>query len=99
MAFKTGDAGYQPAGSPNLMGLSGRDPLASGVSTHTVVFAMPKPDAFYEAHCSFYNALDAEPIFLQYVVTNQTALGFTVIFNAPTDSANYELCWTVVDDV
>lgn len=97
--FKTGEAGYSASGSPNLMGTAGREPLGNGVQTHNVVFLVPKADIFYEVICSFYNFLDSDPIFLQYRISAQTINGFTVVFNAPTDSANYELGWVAVDDI
>lgn len=97
--FITGDAGFAAGGSPNLMGSAGREALPNGAQSFNVVFFAPKASVLYEVTCSFYNLLDSDPIFLQYIVTNQTINGFTVIFNAPTDSANYELGWVAVDDV
>lgn len=98
MAFKTGEAGNNAGGSANLMGSAGRDPLASGVSTHNVVFAIPKATSNYEPFCSFLNVADTDPIFLQYYCNNIGVNGFTVVFNAPTDSSNYILCWSAIDD-
>ena len=97
--FKTGDAGFAVGGSPNLMGSAGRESLPNGAQSFSVVFLAPKANLFFEVVCTFYNTVDSFPIFLQYMVTNQTLLGFTVTFNAPTDSANYELGWVAVDDV
>jgi len=97
--FITGDAGFAAGGSPNLMGSAGREVLPNGAQSFNVVFFAPKATVLFEVFCTFYNTVDAQPIFLQYIVTSQSLLGFTVIFNAPTDSANYELGWVAVDDV
>lgn len=97
--FKTGSAGDSMGGSGTLRGSAGRDAIANGAQTHSVVFVLPKANTLYEPICSIINLIDAQPIFLQYVVTNIQTTGFTVIFNAPTDSANYLLGWEAVDDV
>jgi hypothetical protein len=69
---------------------SNRVALASGATQAVVPFSEDMGTEDYTVNCSFETS-DSLPIFLQYIVTNRTSGGFTVIFNAPTDSPNYKL--------
>lgn len=69
--------------------------LASGIATKTVAFSQAMNSADYVVTCVISNAVDTAPIFLQCVVTTKTVDGFTVIFNAPTDTTNYVLEYRV----
>lgn len=69
--------------------------LGSSVASKAVVFTSAWPDALYVPEFSFSNTVDANPIFLQGIVTAKSTTGFTVTFNAPTDSANYVLNYMV----
>lgn len=95
--FSTGSVG-QSGAVVNLTGTAGRTALGSGVQTINVVFPVVRANTLYEVFCSFSNAVDIQPIFLQYVVTAMSTTGFTVIFNAPTDTANYSLMWSAIYD-
>ena len=97
--FRTGQAGEKGSGSSALSGSAGRDTLALGVQTHQVTFPIAKSNVFYEPFVTIENSVDADPIFLQFYVKNILTTGFLVVFNAPTDSANYKLCWSVIDDI
>lgn len=99
MGFKTGAAGDSMGGSSTLRGSAGRTPIPNAASSISVVFAIPKANILYEPIFSVMNLVDSQPIFLQGIVTAISLAGFTVTFNAPTDTANYQLCWEAVNDV
>lgn len=67
-------------------------PNATGIIS--IVFAGPRPDTNYVAVPSF-ECDDASPIFLQWMIQNKTINGFSVLLNAPTDSANYKMHYTL----
>jgi hypothetical protein len=67
-------------------------PNATGIIS--IVFASPRVDANYVAVPSF-ECDDPAPIFLQWIIHNKTASGFSVLLNAPTDSANYKMHYTL----
>ena len=50
--------------------------------------------ASYSLNFSFFNTVDATPIFLQGMITAQSTTGFTVTFNTATDTANYQISYT-----
>lgn len=81
--------GSVPAGTLN--GNSRTAAVASGSATTTVVYPTAMPDTNYALVVSLRNEVDALPIFLSIVETSKTTTGFTVIYNAPADSANYFL--------
>ena len=74
---------------------SGNSALGSGVSSASVTFSSAWADANYVPAWEISNTVDASPIFLQGIITAKTAAGFTVTFNAPTDSVNYVFSYQV----
>ncbi len=74
-----GSGGAQKAGSVAL---------ANAASSIAVVYSGALSSALIPIF-SFANVTDAEPIFLEGVVSAYSTAGFTVTFNAPTDSVNY----------
>ena len=82
-------------GQGNLLGHSGAAAIADAQQTVSVVFASAMPDTTYALNCSITNVTDADPIYLNIVSTTKLTTGFTVEFNAPTDTANYILEWQV----
>lgn len=72
--------------------------IPDATQTLAVVFASNMPDTQYSLFLSIKNTTDADPIWLQAVETIKSVSGFTVVFNAPTDSANYVLEWGVAGD-
>lgn len=68
--------------------------IGSGVSYIDVSFSKAMASASYKINFSF-ECSDANPIFLSGIVYNKTTTGFSVLFNAPTDSANYKLNYSV----
>lgn len=73
--------------------------ISSGVSTATVTF----PATLQTGNTSprvvawMVNTTDASPQFQDVLVTARSATGFTVTWNAPTDTANYKLAYNVPD--
>lgn len=68
--------------------------LGNGVSTKTVTFSSALPDTNYTVNANFQNITDTNPLYQPITVTNKTTGGFTAKWNNPTDSTNYELCYT-----
>lgn len=92
------DNGGGSGGSGGLEQRSGVDAIASSASTVSVTFASPMPDADYSISYSIFNTVDSNPIFLQILSVLKDASGFDVSLNAPTDTANYILEWTVTQN-
>lgn len=67
--------------------------ISNGASSKAITFSSAMADTTYSIDFAIENVTDASPIFLQGVVTAKATTGFTVTFNAPTDSANYVLSW------
>lgn len=77
----------------DLDAFSGTQPIVSGNDFVDVVFPSPLPTSDYKLIVSVRNETDADPIFLNPIITAQSTTGFSVTFNAPADSSNYELNW------
>lgn len=69
--------------------------LGGSVSAATATFSTPMANANYALVTSISNVVDANPIDLWIIETAKTSSGFTVTFNAPTDTANYVLEYVV----
>lgn len=69
--------------------------IADATDTVVVAFSSPWPDDLYVIDFCIENSASATPIFLQGVVTDRDANGFTVLLNAPTDSADYKLNYSI----
>lgn len=63
--------------------------LSSGVSSVSVTFSNAFGSTNYVPLWSISNVTDATPIFVLGIITAMSSSGFTVTFNAPTDTANY----------
>lgn len=83
------DAAYDPS-SGALLHRSNIVSISNGASSVSVTFSTAFNNATYTVECSI-ECNDSTPIFLQWIIQNKTSSGFDVIFNAPTDSANYKL--------
>lgn len=68
--------------------------LGNGVTSVTVTFSSALPDTNYTINANFQNTTDSDPIYQPITVTNKTTTGFTAKWNIPTDTTNYELCYT-----
>lgn len=69
--------------------------IADATDTVVVAFSDDWPDDEYVVDFCIENTVDADPIFLQGVITDRDASGFTVKLNAPTDSPDYKLNYSV----
>lgn len=69
--------------------------IPDATQTFTVTFSTPWVDNEYVADFCFENTSDADPIFLQGMITARDADGFSVTMNAPTDTANYKMNYSV----
>lgn len=98
MGFKTGGAGDNGQIVTTLSGMAGRDSILAGVTSHQVNFSAPRLNVNYAVQFSFMNLVDPFPIFLQGIVTSISVAGFTITFNAPTDTGNYFLNWSIIDE-
>ncbi len=78
-------------GSGAFEGNIGEASISSGASSKAVVFTTPFADTSYSIIVTIQNLTDATPIFLNPVITAKSTTGFTVLFNAPTDTINYVL--------
>lgn len=79
------------SGTPGTLLRAGSSPIDTASATWTVAFTSAVADTDYALAISVHNLTDASPIFLIPIVTAKTVNGFTVTFNAPTDTANYVL--------
>lgn len=81
--------------SPNpLVGHAGQKTIGSGVSSISVTYSTAVGSS-NSVSFSFVNTTDTNPIFLIGYISAQSTTGFTVTFNAPTDTANYLINWQV----
>lgn len=84
-------------GRNNLVGIdtdfirAGVPTIGNGVATLTVTFSSAVPSTSYAVFAVMQNTTDANPQFQPVTVTAKTTSGFTVKWNANTDSANYLL--------
>lgn len=76
-------------------GRSGEVALSSGVNTASVTFSTAMASASFSVDGTIFNSTDADPAWLTFVVTARSTSGFSVKFNAPTDTANYIFLWKV----
>jgi hypothetical protein len=90
---------------PSGSGGSGGDVFAQGVynmpsgqSTFTVAYDVTLASAIPPIF-SIVNTVDGSPIFLIAYVSAFSTSGFTVTTNAPTDTANYQLVYSVMGPV
>lgn len=72
--------------------------IPNATQTLAVVFSTAMPDTNYSIFLSIENLIDTDPIWLQCVQTIKGTGGFTVVFNAATDSSNYILNYGVAGD-
>lgn len=87
-------AAFDPASGSQAV-RSGAAAIGNGASSLAVTFAVSLPNANYAVEATFENTTDATPIFLQGIITAKSAAGFTLTFNAATDTANYKLNYVV----
>lgn len=77
------------------IGRAGSNAITNGQNSVSVTFSSDIGTTNYAITASIRNTTDADPIMLQIVDTAKATSGFTATFNAPADSANYFLEWSV----
>lgn len=76
-------------------GFANEEPVGLGATSVNITFASPLPGVNYVAQVGWINELDPNPQYQDLVITNKTVNGFTVQWNAPTDTANYSIGYAV----
>ena len=74
---------------------SGTSALALASTSHVITFATPKLATTYSVQVTLSNVVDADPLFQPILVTGKTLTNMTVSWNAPLDSVNYVLEYSV----
>jgi hypothetical protein len=82
--------------SPAIATRSGTPTIGSGVSNLSVVFSSALASTSYAVTVTMENTTDANPQFQPVTVTAKSTTGFSVNWNAPTDSANYKLNYIAI---
>jgi len=75
---------------------SGNQAIGSGVATVSVTFASAMASSTYALNVSMKNTTDSNPQFQPITITAQSTTGFTVKWNANTDTANYSLNYIAI---
>lgn len=83
-------------GGASIPTRTGTQGISSAAQSVTVVFTSNMSSNAYALVTSITNTTDSSPIFLQIVDTVKSNSGFTAIFNAPTDTANYSLEYVAI---
>lgn len=86
------------AGEGALIGRVNQTAIPNGAQTIAIVFTDAMPDTEYSVMSMVRNTVDTDPIYLQVINTVRATTGFTIEFNAPTDSGNYVLEWAIAGD-
>lgn len=89
---------WPPGGGSGGAGAAGLVNIGSGVSSIVVTYDVTLPSNVPPIF-SFVNTTDASPIFLIGYVSAFSTSGFTVKFNALTDTANYQLAYAAIGAV
>jgi hypothetical protein len=82
-----------------LLGHSGVTAISSGASSVSPTFAANFADTTYALTFSVVNTTDGSPIFLWGIATAKSTSGFTVTFNAATDTSHYVLEWHAIQAI
>jgi len=64
-----------------------------------VVFSTPQDSTNYSVLTQLVNEVDLEPSLYVSIVTEKLTTGFTILFSGFIDSDNYELDWTVEQNI
>lgn len=91
---------YPPEGgsSGGSIVAAGTASIGSGASSITVTYDVTLTTATPPVF-AFFNTTDSSPIFLQGIITAYSTTQFTCLFNAPTDTANYSIVYSVSEAV
>ena len=78
---------------------AGQASVGSGDTEVSVVFSEPVTDLNFSVIPVWQNTADPTPQMQPLIVTAFDVNGFTVKWNAPTDSANYKINWYTISHV
>lgn len=76
-------------------GFADTQAIPLGATSVTINFPSALPGVNYVPQIGFVNETDPNPQFQDWMVTNKSVSGFTVSWNAPTDSSNYSITYIV----
>jgi hypothetical protein len=91
--LKAIDLAYNPSGG-ELARRAGVVSIGAGDTVIPVAFSAAWPDTLYAVNFTF-ETTDANPIFIQGMVTTKLTTGFTVTLAAPPDTANYKMSYVI----
>jgi len=74
---------------------SGQVSVGTGANSIVINFAMAQADLNYSVHKSWFNSTDAYPQFQEILISNKTLNSVTLLWNAPTDTANYKIDYSI----
>ncbi len=72
---------------------AGSDSVSNGATSLAITFSSALADTSYTVNCNFHNTTDSSPIFQSVMIKDKTTTGFTAFWNAPVDTANYEISY------
>lgn len=75
---------------------AGTEAVAEGATSASITYAGAFPNTSYVLVANLVNLVDASPQFQPLTITEATTTGFTVKWNASTDSANYQIDYIAV---
>jgi hypothetical protein len=75
----------------------GRQSISNGASQVTVNFS-DVGSTNYTVATTLENIVDSPPSIYAYIVSSKTSSGFVVTLMGDTDSSNYVLNWSVIED-
>lgn len=73
----------------------GEQALSSGVTSATITLPVTLPTSTYVVVAEMTNYVDTNPAFQPLVVTAKTTGSFTVKWNSPTDTVNYNIAFNI----
>ena len=88
-------SGSGSGGGGTTVQRSGTQAITNGSATVTITYSSAMPDTNYSIDYSVANTTDADPIYLQGIVTTKSTTGMVITFNAAADSANYVVTYGI----
>lgn len=74
---------------------AGNQSIGNGDDNVEIVFSSPVDDTTYRINIGLVNLIDTDPMFLLYQINEKTVNGFKMKLNAPADSANYRVEYSI----
>lgn len=92
----TWDVSYTGAPTTAVTYRAGQQTISSASTSQAITFSSTLGSTSYAMSVIMKNVTDTNPQFQEVEITAKSATGFTVTWNAPTDSANYVLEYTAI---